>query len=721
MTEAINNKNLRIDCPLIVGKSLSEDSLDRQSFAEKVVQLMESVTAEAGLVVSIEGAWGCGKTSLLAMVEELLKIQPQDMRPIVVHFNPWIIGERDALLRQFLARIASAVKHTDYVKQGKQVAKRIKTYSKAFDVLKFVPGVEPWFSILKSVAETAGRAGEAFLDYKTPDIEAHKVALEESLKNFPRKIIVIIDDIDRLYPTEVYEMVRIIKAVGNLPHVGYVLAWDEKYICSALGKLNVPYAASYLDKVVHVRLPVPPLSFSQRLVELDKGFALLPKDAFVAFSNTNERLVSLTRNGLSELMEHPRDIVRLFDVILVIEHGLRGEIHLADIIGMACLITKAPTVYELLRKAPQGFVGRRPGSDLVLFEPDSGIKKYSKNLQEAIDACLDPIAVCQLVHWLFPKTAHEEASPADGRVRSTNGYLADPDRLLVALHLSTRPNDVSLVKVKRFIFQKDERDSISLSLSEQNCVQFLDHILTILSSLDNNTVLDFDELAMDLGLLVEKPSFVKVMRNNPDLWLYSPIGLLENAIQKILGRLTPDAALILENNIISNEKTLSLAALWVIKKEMQAAKNIKGKRDKTNLNSVIKPSVLAVFKNNIKSASKSGEIFDKFYPVGILRVAESYFPNLCMDIFKSIESDTSLLDRFSETVMQRSSDSHKGTIYSMPNNPQRLRKYADDQILKQHARVRSQDINISPSVRAAWLALLEEKAFYAVDGAAVDD
>ena len=144
---------IRLDRPLQTGSALGADTLERRSFAGRVVQVLERISPEAGLVVSVEGAWGCGKTSLLAMVEDLLLSQKGDKRPVVVHFNPWLVGDRDALLRQFLASIAKAVKLTDHAKEGKRVAKELKTYSKAFDVLKLIPGAEPWASIVKACAE----------------------------------------------------------------------------------------------------------------------------------------------------------------------------------------------------------------------------------------------------------------------------------------------------------------------------------------------------------------------------------------------------------------------------------------------------------------------------------------------------------------------------------------------------------------------------------------
>jgi hypothetical protein len=60
------------------------------------------------------------------------------------------------LLRQFLAGISKEVKLADHAKDGKWVAKELKTYAKAFDVLKLIPGVEPWASMVKTVMESMG-------------------------------------------------------------------------------------------------------------------------------------------------------------------------------------------------------------------------------------------------------------------------------------------------------------------------------------------------------------------------------------------------------------------------------------------------------------------------------------------------------------------------------------------------------------------------------------
>lgn len=162
MAEGMNPQTdfppMLLDKPLRGSEVLKDDKLGRAPFARTVTKVLERVSGASGLVVSIEGAWGSGKTTTLSIVEALLQGEPAEVRPVIVHFNPWLVGDRDALLRQFLSKVASEVKLGDPSKDGKRVAKELKTYAKAFDVLKLIPGAEPWASIVKSVVDSMGDA-----------------------------------------------------------------------------------------------------------------------------------------------------------------------------------------------------------------------------------------------------------------------------------------------------------------------------------------------------------------------------------------------------------------------------------------------------------------------------------------------------------------------------------------------------------------------------------
>lgn len=714
MTQEDNVADLRLDRPLRPEGALAADLLDRGGFAARVTDVLRCISPEAGLVVSLEGAWGSGKTSLLAMLEELLDAEPAQQRAVVVHFNPWLIGDRDALLRQFLASIAKAVKLTDHAKEGKRVAKELKTYSKAFDILKLIPGAEPWASIFKSVVESVSNASEAVFDYKTPDIEARKVALENALRKFPQRIVVLLDDLDRLYPAEAYEMVRIIKAVGNLPNVGYVLAWDEKYVSAALDKLNVPFAATYLDKVVQVRLHVPPLSFPQRVVLINKALGRLAKEALEQhFKGGEERLGSLFHHGLNELIEQPRDVVRLFDVVCSIEPGLRGEIHLADILGLAILMIKAPSVFELISRMPQAFVGKRPGSRTEFRDVNEVVEHHAAERDLAIDSYANAKAVRDVVHWLFPLTAKADDVFTFGRVEFGEGHLAAPDRLLIALHLSTRPDDLSLVRVRQYLLHPAKRAEIAASLQPDNCIDFVAQLGNMAESLGSDVAIDAENLAITIARLIEGEVFVRRARDRDEVIFIKAEGAAVQAIGQLVKRLPEPIALDLTVRILSDEKALSVASKIAI---MNFISDDRDKLDYLKVPAEEREPALEAFANNVKSAAQNGDLFAKSTPDLVLWVLTRLKPEHCKLVFEAIQKTDLTLDSFVEATMKGAFDSHKGQSYRLPKNPEELENFIAIDLLKLLAVERLKDETLDYPVKAAWRALLEEKCIYGKDG-----
>ena len=145
---------LGFDRPLRSEGAMAADRLGRLGYAKAAQHALARVNSTNGFVMSVEGAWGSGKTSALAMIEALLR--QQTPVPVVVHFNPWLIGDRDALLRRFLSKLAAEIKLADHAENGKKVARELKSYAKVFDFIKLVPGTEPLASLVKSVIESAG-------------------------------------------------------------------------------------------------------------------------------------------------------------------------------------------------------------------------------------------------------------------------------------------------------------------------------------------------------------------------------------------------------------------------------------------------------------------------------------------------------------------------------------------------------------------------------------
>ena len=710
MTRNEENLGVGFDHALIVETALQQDLLGRRRFAESVVDSLRRVGATSGLVVSVEGAWGSGKTSTLAMIEALLRSELEAYRPVVVHFNPWLIGDRDALLGQFLESLSSALRLTSNSKNGENAAKELKTYSKAFDVIKWIPGAEPWASIVKGLMDAAGVGVEAIAEHKALSIDGQRSKVEAALRDFSRPIVVFIDDIDRLYPKEVFEIIRIIKAIGDLPNVGYVVAWDAEYVNDALEKAAVPLANSYLDKIVQIRMPMPVLSSSAREVLIENAMRILDPEAFeLYFPGAGDRMSMLYFSGALDLLEQPRDVVRVFNLVGRIEPMLRENIVLADIVAFSILKVKAPGVFELIRKNPQWFVGKLPGDRMNFTKNETVLDEGKAKIQKEISDSSSPLGVARTIRHLFPLT---ESVNGHALVNETEGHIAAPSRLMIALQLSVDAKNVDFVQVKKYLFGNTKRNEIESSISQECIYDFIESVASLAEAVSGKRVHSLSSLCMSIARFVDSPNFVSRASSRS---MFSPAGhqIALNVIRRIIFATDPSQGESIANLIAFDDRSLSLANDLITDSYFISS----GNRDALLQCSDDKQDpIMEHYIKNIETAAGEGRLLQTASPGTILWRLNSIAGSNCRKVFGLLKAVDANLDHFALLMLEAGIDSVKGQRYGLPENREPLLAYCDIDEFKVHARLRLEDTALTFPARAAWQAVIDEKVYYGKDG-----
>ncbi|WP_275546301.1 KAP family P-loop NTPase fold protein [Pseudomonas sp. Marseille-Q0931] len=692
------------DQPLSKTDALDQDRLDRGGFAGAAVKALQRVSSTAGFVLSIEGPWGSGKTSVFSMMEQLLN-QESGRPPVIAHFNPWLIGDRDALLRHFLGAIAAAINVQDSAAKAQKASAALLNYAKVFDFVKLVPGAEPLASIFKAAIESGGNAVAAIADEKMLDIEGQKDRLERALRKLDRKIYVFIDDVDRLFPTEVFEMVRIIKAVGHLPNVGYVVAWDPDYVCRALKAATVPHAASYLDKIVQVRLPLPAISAHARLQLLNSALDELPKVVTGNyFKNQEERLQSLYFSGLRELLEHPRDLNRVMNTLSVIEPGLRGEIVFADLLGLACLMVRAPRIYHALRKDPAMFTSQQASSYLG-GDKSEREEAHRKKMDKLFAKSPNPNAVRKLVHHLFPASAEASGRSMYDCSIDVEGHLAAPTRLNIALSMNVGATDVSLVEARQYVVMPGKRAKLEGKLTRENCLGFLDLVGSIAKSISAEEVNDPHELCSAIARMVDKQPTAG--SGEPRKFLaVTADALAISAINNLIpnSNLNPGKVAF---SIASDPASLSIAANIISQRQYRM-------RDEPPLVCTPEDQMGATeaFARNAIDAATDGALWSKCDPSRILWTVMQAAPStLAKKMFRALKQEDPSLDKFALHFLKHAYSSNGGQSYCLPKD-EAIKNLVEPEVLVAHAKERLQDKSIKNPLRAAWRSVAEGKQLY---------
>lgn len=179
-----------------------------------------------------------------------------------MRFEPWNYLTAEQLLAQFLKEVGDALDKDAHGRRklcGKLRGKRpealnaFAAYSEALLTtagaaasLAGVPlaGVavpafgNNWTSRLRKSANRAG------------SVSAKKKTLEEELLKFGGRVVVIIDDIDRLPNDQVRMVFQLVASLAKLPKINYLLSFDEEAVTRALSEVQKCDDAEYLEKVV---------------------------------------------------------------------------------------------------------------------------------------------------------------------------------------------------------------------------------------------------------------------------------------------------------------------------------------------------------------------------------------------------------------------------------------------------------------------------------------
>ncbi|WP_309889199.1 P-loop NTPase fold protein [Archangium sp.] len=370
------------------------------SFIPRLVRVALDWPTEDGLVVGLYGSWGIGKTSVLNMFRDYVHQKPEQYQNVhVASFNPWLYEDTGALVTSFFATIAAeldkdeqedekklwapfeavrgllpkAKGKKDEKKPWKEAARALKAMgtfltvaSKGISLFGFnvdaklvKDAVDAGTGAFKQVGEfSSGLAGLAELaDGGQKKFDTHRSTVEEALRTLGAdngRLVVLIDDVDRMNKTELLSLLRLIRTVADLPYVTLVVAMDDERVRDILSKaVSEGYGQGYLDKIVQVPMHVP-------LPERDAIKNELVAQIEATLSATGHTLPdSLTPSEYSEpaelrrlvsLVRTPRDLARYLNgVRMLLLAGADPDIHTTDAALIEALRIFYPDVYDRVR------------------------------------------------------------------------------------------------------------------------------------------------------------------------------------------------------------------------------------------------------------------------------------------------------------------------------------------------------------------------------------
>lgn len=334
-----------------------DDRLGYTPFCERLVKVILSFDAPSGYVIGLHGEWGSGKSRALNFVRAFLEKHNQECTDekdamTLIDFQPWIVSGHQDLIAAFF-RVLTETLGDQLTWLERQRNRFFRAFRLGGDSLidaaaTVAVTVDPSGGLAsKTVGTVAKKSIGAMVDkfLADPSLQSAYDDLRVQLADSGRRFLVTIDDIDRLQSDEIRSIMQMVKTVGRLPNVIYLLAYDRNIVWPALDGDSLRNGPRFAEKIIQqeVELPVP--SKEALLSILDEDIAFLNQHI-----DESLRWHYIVRDGVRRWIRHPRDLLRLANAVKFSWPALQGEVDPGDLLAMEGLRLFDNTAFRWIRE-----------------------------------------------------------------------------------------------------------------------------------------------------------------------------------------------------------------------------------------------------------------------------------------------------------------------------------------------------------------------------------
>ncbi len=371
-TETAAQANLKLNSMKITGDNPitlpEEDTIGRTSFAQSFAKQILSLDVSKGSVVGVLGAWGLGKTSFINLARNELN---QD-NITVLDFNPWMFSGTEQLMQSFFSELSAQLR----LKPGlNEIGEAIGTYGDLFIGMGWLPIVGPWIERGHKATEVISKV----LQGRKEGVGAHRKKIEDVLTKLDKRIIVVIDDIDRLSTAEIRDIFKLVRLTANFPNILYIVAFDRIRVENALNEEGIN-GRDYLEKILQVAIDIPPIPYqilsTQILTAVDNAIQDIEKAGPFDKQIWPDIFVEIIR----PLIRTMRDVRRYAVNIRGTVASLGCEVALTDVLALEAIRIFMPDVFKFLHSSID-----------ALTTTDDHISGYSRNADKPLKAKIEKL------------------------------------------------------------------------------------------------------------------------------------------------------------------------------------------------------------------------------------------------------------------------------------------------------------------------------------------
>lgn len=323
---------------------------------EYILGLSNFITGcETPLTLAIQGDWGTGKTSIMYQVEEKLKEKSSSnsKRKIkTIFFNTWQYSQFDMdknLAVTLITDLIDELEVTD-VNKRENFKKSLAVITKSMEYLKLDFGILNIEKINDQLLKLISNEEKAN-NLKNLKQNLQSIIDDSIKENNYEKIVIFIDDLDRLVPKKAIEFLEILKLFLDCRNCVFVLAIDYNVVLRGIKSkygddLDNEKGKAFFEKIIQVPFTVPVANYHmENFVNVS-----LEKLNFYFNDDVTKNVTQLIRDSIGN---NPRSVNRLFNSVSLLMHIINPNNELENddkllIIATVCFQLRFDEAYNYL-------------------------------------------------------------------------------------------------------------------------------------------------------------------------------------------------------------------------------------------------------------------------------------------------------------------------------------------------------------------------------------
>jgi hypothetical protein len=317
----------------------SDDVLASEVQAKSFAETVLASGAHSGLVFGVDGPWGIGKTSFINLATRHWACAVDKV--IVCRFEPLRYASEPDLADRLIRDLSAAIQREVFAPEFRPAASRYSRLIKGkadVSFLGFKLSVEP---------------SQETVDELLDDID-------EVLRRIGRRVIIVIDDLDRLDAKTTNSVLFATRRTFKLSQATYVLCYDTEILSGSQEENS--RAREFLEKFVTVKLSLFVDSSGIRdFLRKDwekktNQLGSIPSDTMVNLSSVLNELANILDGDLAAsylpLVGNLRKVKRFVNAMLImqLEHSNLGQtdFNRKDLINLILLHLNYPGIFRLI-------------------------------------------------------------------------------------------------------------------------------------------------------------------------------------------------------------------------------------------------------------------------------------------------------------------------------------------------------------------------------------